>query len=116
MLQDQWQSIEAPEEGSACTFSLHIAGAPAEGFVLRFKDRLHAYINRCPHAGSTLDWVPGRFFSPDGKMLLCQTHGAMFAPDDGACLAGPCPQGLTPLPLKEQDNGLLVPLRLQHRP
>jgi len=95
---------------------LYIAGRKEEGFVVRATGQLHAYLNRCPHTGTTLDWVPGRFFSADGKMLVCQTHGALFAPLGGACLHGPCPTGLTQLPLREIENKLLVPVRLDSGP
>lgn len=109
---DDWQAIDIPIEGETTTFSLYIAGRREEGFVIRTAGQLHAYHNRCPHTGTMLDWVPGRFFSEDGKALLCQTHGALFAPVGGACLSGPCPTGLTKLPLRDVENKLLVPLRL----
>ena len=51
----------------------------------------HAYVNRCPHAGTPLDWWPNEFFTEDGQYLICATHGAVFAPDSGVCLEGPCP-------------------------
>ncbi len=107
-----WQLIDAPQEGGAGSFTLSISGVKDEGFVLRFAGKLYAYLNRCPHNGSPLDWVPGRFFSEDGEVLFCQTHGAMFAPDSGVCLAGPCPHGLTPLPLCEKAEGLFAPSRV----
>ncbi|HCS14000.1 MAG: hypothetical protein COS82_08130 [Zetaproteobacteria bacterium CG06_land_8_20_14_3_00_59_53] len=104
-----WQTIEAPDEGCANRFPLSVAGACDEGFVVRFHSGLFAYINRCPHNGSPLDWVPERFFSEDGELLVCQTHGALFAPGSGACLAGPCPRGLSVLPLREEGGRLYVP-------
>jgi nitrite reductase/ring-hydroxylating ferredoxin subunit len=117
MMQEQaWQSIKTPGEGEATVFTLHIAGTREEGFVIRSAGHLHAYLNRCPHNGSTLDWVPGRFFSEDGEALVCQTHGALFAPGSGDCLAGPCPTGLTRLPLREESGHLLVPAILDRVP
>jgi len=107
-----WQAIDSPDEGKARTFSLHIGASREDGFAVRFGGALYAYLNRCPHNGSTLDWVPGRFFSEDGKLLVCQTHGALFAPESGACLAGPCPRGLTALPMREEGGALLVPASL----
>ena len=61
-----------------------------ELIVLRHADQLHAYENRCPHRGTTLDWVAGRFMSADGTHLQCATHGALFRLHDGLCIAGPC--------------------------
>jgi len=109
MQQQPWQSIEIPDEGEATVFTVSIAGVAEEGFAVRSAGCFFAYINRCPHNGSTLDWVPGRFFSEDGEALVCQTHGALFAPDSGACLSGPCPRGLTPVALREEEGKLLVP-------
>jgi nitrite reductase/ring-hydroxylating ferredoxin subunit len=113
MQEQSWQAVDVPEEGGAISFKLHMAGAQEEGFVIRFSGKLYAYLNRCPHNGSPLDWVPGRFFSEDGDVLFCQTHGAMFAPDSGICLAGPCPRGLTPLPIREEGESLFVPSALE---
>ena len=112
MNKDDWQELDAPIEGEATSFPLYIAGQREEGFVIRVGGQLHAYLNRCPHTGTTLDWIPGRFFSEDGDALVCQTHGALFAPADGACLYGPCPTGLTRLQVHESENKLLVPLRI----
>ena len=59
-------------------------------FVVRAGRRLFAYRNACPHTGGTLDWGGDDFMSESGEHILCQTHGALFQIDDGACLAGPC--------------------------
>ena len=40
--------------------------------------------------GTPLDWLPDRFFDRGGAFLLCGTHGALFRPDDGLCVRGPC--------------------------
>ena len=37
-----------------------------------------------------LDWKPGKFFDTDGEYLICSTHGAVYAPESGACRGGPC--------------------------
>jgi nitrite reductase/ring-hydroxylating ferredoxin subunit len=77
-------------------------------FVVRYRGRLHAYLNSCPHAGVPLDWVPDRFFERAGRYLLCGTHGARFRPEDGVCIAGPCAgRALQPL-LLAVDNGEIV--------
>lgn len=48
------------------------------------------YTNRCPHRGTELDWLPGRFVDPESGLLRCATHGALFLPETGECIAGPC--------------------------
>lgn len=49
-----------------------------------------AYINSCPHTDSPMDWSPGQFLSRDGQYIQCSLHGALFEPDTGVCVAGPC--------------------------
>jgi nitrite reductase/ring-hydroxylating ferredoxin subunit len=77
--------------GQTAKLRLHRNGKPVEAFVVNHEGRYHAYVNRCPHAGTTLDWWPNEFFTDDGRHLICATHGAVFAPDSGLCLEGPCP-------------------------
>ncbi|MDX8402368.1 MAG: Rieske 2Fe-2S domain-containing protein [Mariprofundaceae bacterium] len=117
----EWQRIAAPEEGGAVCFELTrrlcLKGETIEvgegGFAIRWRGRVHVWLNRCPHAGSPLDWIPGRFFSEDGRALVCHTHHALFDPASGECLAGPCTHGLEPLPFRERPDGALeVPRRL----
>ena len=59
--------------------------------VVNHEGRYHAYVNRCPHAGTPLDLWPNEFWTEDGRYLICATHGAIFAPDTGVCVEGPCP-------------------------
>lgn len=105
----QWQSIGIPDEGKARCFVFTAGEHEEQGFLIRYQGRLHAYRNRCPHAGSTLDWTPGEFFSEDGQALVCQTHGAHFDPVNGTCIGGPCPRGLDVLPIREENSAVLVP-------
>lgn len=80
---------------------------PQTGFMFLDGATPRAYLNRCPHMGVELNWVPGRFMDLDKLFLQCSTHGALFKPQDGECIAGPC-QGdaLTALDLRE-TNGVL---------
>jgi nitrite reductase/ring-hydroxylating ferredoxin subunit len=59
-------------------------------FAVRFRGQVYGYINHCPHRGGELDWRPGDFFDAAGLYLICATHGALFCPADGSCVAGPC--------------------------
>ncbi|MGH7002804.1 MAG: Rieske (2Fe-2S) protein [Alphaproteobacteria bacterium] len=67
-------------------------GTPRQfwGFVLRWGDGVRAYVNACPHVGLPLNLSGDHFFDTDGKLLLCQMHGALFRPEDGFCVSGPC--------------------------
>lgn len=59
-------------------------------FILRKGAMVFAYENSCPHTGSPLDWTPDKFMDEDGKHIMCATHGALFRPETGQCLDGPC--------------------------
>jgi nitrite reductase/ring-hydroxylating ferredoxin subunit len=49
-----------------------------------------AYVNSCPHIGLPLDLKPGTMYNPDVGYFICSTHGALFGPDTGLCVGGPC--------------------------
>ena len=70
--------------------SKETAEGALSAFVLKFKNKLYAYENKCPHLGIELDWVPGQFFDEEQAFLVCSTHGAQFKPDTGKCISGPC--------------------------
>ena len=59
-------------------------------FVVRKGDVLEAYRNSCPHTGAPLEWLPDQFLDADGGFIECAVHGALFRPEDGYCLRGPC--------------------------
>jgi nitrite reductase/ring-hydroxylating ferredoxin subunit len=63
---------------------------PVTALLLRIGDAVHAYLNRCPHAGRPLNFGPGRVLTPDGTLLQCHAHGALFEKHTGLCIAGPC--------------------------
>lgn len=106
---ESWQKLPAPEEGQAICFTFRAAAQEEQGFAICYRGKYHAYRNHCPHAGTTLDWVPGQFFSTDGYYLVCQTHGAHFSPDGGAVAWGPSPCGLDTIPVRKRENLVEVP-------
>lgn len=75
--------------GKSKKFSLAVGGREIECFLVHWNGAHHAYVNRCRHIALSLDWVENRFFDEDGRHLLCATHGALFEPDSGDCVAGP---------------------------
>ncbi|MDE3010947.1 MAG: Rieske 2Fe-2S domain-containing protein [Pseudomonadota bacterium] len=94
------------EGGSALTFAC-VPGV--DGFAVRFRGTVHAWVNRCPHQGTPLDWEPGEFFDEQGRHLACATHGALFEPDSGRCVAGPCRGArLQAIAVQERDGGLYL--------
>jgi nitrite reductase/ring-hydroxylating ferredoxin subunit len=64
---------------------------PLRLVLVRFEGKIHAYQNRCPHAGHPLNLRPDEFFGADGREIVCRSHGASFDPATGACTGGPCP-------------------------
>jgi nitrite reductase/ring-hydroxylating ferredoxin subunit len=81
----------------------------ANGFAIRFRGAVRAYVNRCPHVGTELDWQPGEFFEESGLYLVCSTHGALFEPGTGYCVAGPCRgASLEPLQVREREGQVFV--------
>lgn len=63
---------------------------PLTALLVREGDAVHAYLNRCPHAGRPLNIGTGTFTTPDGSLLQCHAHGALFEKHSGLCIAGPC--------------------------
>lgn len=81
----------------------------APAFAIRYAGRVCAYLNRCAHIGVQLDWLPGRFFDDSGIYLICAMHGALYAPDSGHCVGGPCRNaGLVPLGVIEREGGVYL--------
>lgn len=71
-------------------FTLGEGDWPLRGFVLRVGKEIRAYRNWCPHAGHSLNLNPHQFLTPDGALIICNSHGALFERDGGLCIAGPC--------------------------
>lgn len=95
--------------GMSAKFPLLWRGRRVEGFVVNYEGRFYAYVNHCIHAGTPLDWWPNEFFTEDGRLLICATHGALYAPDTGGCAGGPCGGGsLYPLAVRVADGRVIV--------
>jgi phosphoglycolate phosphatase len=61
-----------------------------QAFVIRFDGQVKGYINECRHLPTELDWNFGHFLDADKEHLVCATHGALYDPLSGLCIAGPC--------------------------
>ncbi len=68
-------------------------GREASVFFVRFDGKVYGYLNQCAHVPMELDWNEGQFFDDSGLYLVCATHGAMYGPENGRCLGGPCRGG-----------------------
>jgi nitrite reductase/ring-hydroxylating ferredoxin subunit len=78
------------DEHPARAFTIGTGNWPLRGFVVRVGAEVRGYVNRCPHAGHSLNLLPNRFLTPDGALILCSSHGAVFEKQTGYCVAGPC--------------------------
>jgi nitrite reductase/ring-hydroxylating ferredoxin subunit len=76
--------------GTAFVFEVAYLGQPQSAFAIRYQGQAHAYLNRCAHVPMELDWQAGQFFEDDKRYLMCATHGAIYEPDSGICVGGPC--------------------------
>jgi nitrite reductase/ring-hydroxylating ferredoxin subunit len=71
-------------------FKLDTANGIREAFLVRKANRVYGYVNKCPHTGANLDWVPDQFLDSTCSFIQCATHGALFGIVDGICFHGPC--------------------------
>ena len=78
------------DSGGGVRFEIEYFGQAAPAFAVRYRGRVHAYLNRCAHVPMELDWQEGIFFDAAGRDLICSTHGATYEASTGKCLGGPC--------------------------
>jgi nitrite reductase/ring-hydroxylating ferredoxin subunit len=90
-----------PVESIAEPGSRAFALGELEGFIVRKDGEIRAYRDSCPHTGVPLAWPPGGHLDADGALIQCAMHGALFLPDTGECVHGPCVgRFLEPLPVR----------------
>ncbi|CAG9239053.1 Iron-sulfur cluster-binding protein, Rieske family [Paraburkholderia sabiae] len=98
-------SEELVDGGAGVRLNATYAGGDAVVFFVRYDGVAYGYLNRCAHVPMELDWNEGQFFESSGLYLMCATHGAIYAPDTGKCVGGPCRGGrLRPLQVDERDT------------
>jgi nitrite reductase/ring-hydroxylating ferredoxin subunit len=77
-------------DGTARNYVLQIGVNRFHGFVVRKGEAVFGYVDRCPHAGLPLAQQLDQYLTPDGGLIACSWHGAMFTVEEGACVGGPC--------------------------
>lgn len=93
------------ERGVAHVFDVLHYREPARAFALRYDGRVVAYLNRCLHVPTEMDWQLGEFLDADREYIVCSIHGAVYEPLSGRCAGGPCGRGrLTPIEVFERDG------------
>jgi nitrite reductase/ring-hydroxylating ferredoxin subunit len=84
-------------------------------FVVKKDGQFHVYVNSCPHIGITLEFQPDQFMDADRQFIQCANHGALFEPDTGYCVAGPCSgKSLTPVSHEIRDDAIYIALDSTH--
>ncbi|MEP1444731.1 MAG: Rieske 2Fe-2S domain-containing protein [Paraglaciecola sp.] len=101
-------------EGQARGFDpMH--GGKDSMFMVRKGDQLFAYVDICPHYGSTsLPWKRHQYLDSAANHLVCAAHGALFEIASGTCVQGPClGQKLSKIPFEfSSQNEIWISLTI----
>ena len=98
-------SAALEESGKAVVFDVLLWRRPARAFALRFGGRVVAYLNRCAHVPTEMDWQPGDILDAERMCLVGSKPGAVYEPTTGRCIAGPCAgQRLMKIEVVERDG------------
>jgi naringenin degradation protein FdeD len=97
------------QPGGVKRFSIICQKYRVAGFLVNEGGRFHAYVNRCRHMATPLDFIHDQFLSEDGQHLMCYTHGALYERGSGLCISGPCKgESLYRLPVYVDQDEILV--------
>ena len=83
---------QLPDPG-AREFFVGAGDWPFRGLVVRRGDAVGAFANVCPHKGHPLNLADDDFLvtvAGGEQLLRCASHGALFVPENGLCVFGPC--------------------------
>ncbi len=98
-------------DGRYREFTVDATDEPVFLVATRYRGEPRAWHNVCPHQGRALNFAPDRFITDDDGRLVCCAHGAVFEPDQGRCISGPCQNAeLKAVALSEKDGQLFVEL------
>ncbi len=93
------------DDPGAQGFVIDLDGASFRGFLVRRGEIVVGYVDSCPHVGAPLALSPTAYLTRGGDHIICASHGALFRPEDGRCVAGPCVgRSLTPWPVTVRDG------------
>jgi nitrite reductase/ring-hydroxylating ferredoxin subunit len=93
----------------ALGFAFRSGEALFAGFLVRRNGTVRGFVDHCPHAGMPLALLPGRYLTTEGDFILCSSHGALFRPKDGVCVAGPCAgKALEPWPVAVEADDVFT--------
>jgi nitrite reductase/ring-hydroxylating ferredoxin subunit len=101
--------VDEVEPGAVKKFWIICQKYRVAGLLVNDGGRFHAYVNRCRHMPTPLDFIRDQFVSEDGRFLMCYTHGALYERGTGLCISGPCEgESLYRLPVYVDQGDILV--------
>jgi nitrite reductase/ring-hydroxylating ferredoxin subunit len=101
--------VDELQPGGVKKFWLICQKYRVDAFLINHGGSYYAYVNRCRHMTTPLDFIRDQFLSEDGRYLMCYTHGALYEPGTGLCVAGPCKgRSLYPLHVQVDHDEILV--------
>ncbi len=90
-------------------FKFRRDGISRHGFAALFDGQVIVYENVCRHLPISIDYADNRFFTGDGRHIICQTHGALYEPLTGLCMQGPCEgASLFKIPFELRDGAVWI--------
>lgn len=93
------------EEAQSMGFQIGTDDDVLDVLLVRWDNQVQAYVNNCPHLRIPLNWQPDKFMDMEHQYIQCFTHGALFQPEDGLCVSGPCRgESLTPVETEMTDD------------
>lgn len=96
-------------DGGSRNYVLQIGDKRFHGFVVRRGQAVFGYVDRCPHQGLPLAQVLDQYLTPDGGLIACSWHGAVFTVEEGDCVGGPCAGArLTPWPVEAREGRVVT--------
>jgi nitrite reductase/ring-hydroxylating ferredoxin subunit len=102
-------ALDEIADGKARNFVLQMRAGRFHGFAVRHGETVVGYVDRCPHAGLPLAQRLDDYLTPDGSLIACSWHGALFRIEDGVCVGGPCAgHALSAWPLWVEDNWIVT--------
>jgi nitrite reductase/ring-hydroxylating ferredoxin subunit len=102
-------TIDELQPGTVKKFWLICQKYRIDAFLVNDHGQYHAYVNRCRHMATPLDFIKNQFLSEDGRYLMCYTHGALYEFETGRCVEGPCKgEALYRLPVRVEAGEVLV--------
>jgi len=81
--------VEELPPGATKKFTFETNRGTVEAFLANVRGEIVAFVNQCVHLPITLDLDDNDFFTCDGNLFVCKTHGSVYEPRDGKCVGGP---------------------------